>query len=78
MTTMTMEPGKDEAISSSSLGHGEILVASRFLDAVLNDLTAALNWYASHNAKLQLNGIRAKRQGVEPFWIWQIRLQFDY
>lgn len=45
---------------------------------VLNDLTAALNWYASHNAKLQLNGIRAKRQGVEPFWIWQIRLQFDY
>ncbi len=45
---------------------------------VLNDLTAAFNWYASHNAKLQLNGIRAKRQGLDPFWIWQIRLQFDY
>ncbi len=32
MTTMTMEPGRDEAISTSSLGHGEILVASKFLD----------------------------------------------
>ena len=45
---------------------------------VLNDLTAAVNWYASRNAKLQINGIRAKRQGLDPFWIWQIRLQFDY
>ena len=45
---------------------------------VLNDLTAAFNWYASHNAKLQFNGIRAQRQGLAPFWIWQIRLQFAY
>ena len=32
MTTMTMERGKNQAISTSSLGHGDILVASRFLD----------------------------------------------
>ncbi len=32
MTTMTMELGKDQAVSTSSLGHGDILVASKSLD----------------------------------------------
>jgi len=51
----------------------------RFLERPESHIAGiVVDTYASNNAKLQLNGIRATRQGLDPFWIWQIRLQFDY
>ena len=71
-------------------GFGALEVAFRFsrLDLIdrgidggaLNDLTAALNWYPTSNARVMLNLIRAKRvdTGLDPVWIAQVRLQWAY
>jgi len=67
-------------------GFGAIEVALRYsrLDlndqdvagGVLDDITAALNWYPQHNSRVMFNIIRAKRRSVDPVWIFQIRLQW--
>lgn len=44
----------------------------------LNDFTAAFNWYPNGNARVMVNVIRAKRGGLDPIWIAQIRLQWAY
>ncbi len=45
---------------------------------ILNDFTAALNWYPNNNARVMANLVRAKRSGVGGNWIFQIRLQWAY
>jgi phosphate-selective porin OprO/OprP len=45
---------------------------------VLNDFTAAINWYPNRNARVMLNFIRAKRDRLDPIWVAQIRLQWAY
>lgn len=45
---------------------------------ILNDFTAAVNWYPNNNARVMANLIRAKRSGVEGNWIFQLRLQWAY
>lgn len=42
---------------------------------VLNDLTAALNWYPTKLFRVMFNTIRAKRKGSGTAWIFQVRLQ---
>ncbi len=45
---------------------------------ILNDFTAAVNWYPNNNARVMANLIRARRSGVEGIWLFQIRLQWAY
>ncbi len=45
---------------------------------ILNDFTAAVNWYPNNNARVMANLIRAKRAGVDGIWIFQVRLQWAY
>jgi phosphate-selective porin OprO/OprP len=45
---------------------------------ILNDFTAAVNWYPTNNARLMANLIRAQRSGRDGIWIFEIRLQWAY
>jgi phosphate-selective porin OprO/OprP len=45
---------------------------------ILNDFTAAVNWYPNNHSRVMANLIRAKRSGVDGIWIFQIRLQWAY
>ena len=45
---------------------------------ILNDFTAAVNWYPNNNARVMANLIRAKRSGSDGIWIFEIRLQWAY
>ena len=45
---------------------------------ILNDFTAAVNWYPNKHARLMANLIRAQRSGLDGIWIFEIRLQWAY
>ncbi len=45
---------------------------------ILNDFTAAVNWYPNRHARVMANLIRAKRKGFDGIWIFEIRLQWAY
>ena len=44
----------------------------------LNDVSLALNWYPNVPGKVSFNVIRADRQGWDPVWAFQGRLQWTY
>jgi len=44
----------------------------------LNDITGAFNWYFTKNYRTQFNVIRADRVGIDPVWIFQMRLQVAF
>ncbi len=44
----------------------------------LNDISLGFNWYPTAPTKLAFNVIRAKRDGWEPVWVFQGRLQIAY
>jgi phosphate-selective porin OprO/OprP len=45
---------------------------------ILNDFTAAVNWYPNNHARVMANLIRAQRSGLDGIWIFEIRLQWAY
>ena len=69
-------------------GKGAFLVAARYsyidLNAgdvnggTLSDVSLAFNWYPTRHAAGQFNVIRARREALEPVWIFQLRLQLAY
>jgi phosphate-selective porin OprO/OprP len=44
----------------------------------LNDWSFALNWYPNLPGKVSFNVIRAAREGWDPVWVFQSRLQWAY
>ena len=44
----------------------------------LNDVSLAFNWYPNVPGKVSFNVIRAAREGWDPVWIFQGRLQWTY
>jgi hypothetical protein len=58
--------------------HGLINRRDRITGGRLNDFTAAFNWYATKRFLTLFNAIRAKRSGIDPVWIFQIRLQVAF
>jgi len=82
----TVLPRKPFTDFQDSVGAVEVAFRYSHLDlndksvegGVLNDFTLALNWYANDHARVMVNAIRAKREGVEGVWIGQVRLQWAY
>lgn len=68
-------------------GIGAIEVAARYsyLDlsdgnvagGVLRDVTLGVNWYPTRAQRAAFNVIRAERGGLEPLWVFQLRLQWS-
>jgi phosphate-selective porin OprO/OprP len=72
--------------SGGGLGAFEVAVRFSRIDltdggvsgGVMDDFTAALNWYAGPQARVSANVIRSNLDGVHPAWIFQARLQWAY
>jgi hypothetical protein len=45
---------------------------------LLSHVSLALNWYPNVPGKVSFNVIRADREGWDPVWIFQGRLQWAY
>jgi phosphate-selective porin OprO/OprP len=68
-------------------GIGAIEVAARYsyLDlndqrasgGILRDVTMGANWYPSRSQRVTFNVIRAHRSGIDPLWVFQLRLQWS-
>ena len=79
-------PDPTRVLRDGSGGIGALEVAFRFSrvdltdqgvdGGVLNDWTAAFNWYPSPETRLMFNAILADRQGAKSVGIFQIRVQF--
>ncbi len=79
-------PDPTRVLRDGSGGIGALEVAFRFSrvdltdqgvdGGVLNDWTAAFNWYPSPETRVMFNAILADRQGAKSVGIFQIRVQF--
>lgn len=62
-----------------ALRYSHLDLADKEIDGgILNDFTAAVNWYPNNHARVMANLIRAQRSGVDGIWIFEIRLQWAY
>jgi phosphate-selective porin OprO/OprP len=62
-------------------GPGAFEIALRFSRLDLNDGVVqggALNWYPNVPGKVSFNVVRANREGWDPVWVFQGRLQWAY